>query len=447
MKALSIFIVSCFTAVSVFAQSNIVVTVTLNGNLNREVLIDGTTYYPTDYTNTNSNNKNMITVNNLAPGQHRLQVVRTNAAGTRRTVGNQRLFNLRAGYDLDIVVNGNGTVQLTEKRIMGNRNPVAMTSTEFNSLLTSLDNLTSNTARVTGINRALRGNYFTSEQVSQMVQTVSGEATRLQLLKSSYRNVTDPANFSSLYFLLRSTSSRNELAAYVSANPNGNAGSTAVVAMNNARFNQILNSVTSQYNTEARVATIFDAFSNTANYFTANQAKRLIQTITGEANMIHLAKASYRSIVDKTNFATVYNIIPTTAGRNDVAAYVRTYDPNVVYNGNPGGVIIGRAAMSDADFNALRDNISRQIILKKAAVIEAFNAGNYFTVAQASQLIQMDNDEDDRLDMAKASYKTLVDPVNFVHIINLFTSSTYRAELTAYAQNNVNTGSTVGTGY
>lgn len=450
MKPLSIFIISCLTAASAFAQSNIIVTVTLNGNVNKEVLIDGNPYYPTNYSNTSSNNQNMITVNNLAAGQHTLQVVRSN--NNRRNVGTERVFNLRSGYDLDIVVNGNGTVQLTEKRIRGNRptNPntgTAMNNYNFNILVRDVTNITTNLGRVSAVNTAFlnTGNYFTTSQVSQLIRLTTGDANRIQLLKASYRSVVDPSNFSSLYSLVSTAAGRNDVAAYVASYNNGNTG-TYPVAMSTASFNQLLSSVRNEYNNDSRVTAIFNAFSNTANYFTSNQARRLIQTITGEANMIHLAKASYRSITDKNNFQAVYNVIPTQAGRNDVAYYVSNYDPNVVYNGTVPG---SRIAMSATEFNTLISGIRKQWLpgAKKAAVINAFNAGNFFTVAQASQLVQLDQDEDDRLDMAKASYKTLVDPVNFVHIINIFNSSTYRTELTAYARNYSYSGSTAGTGY
>ena len=58
--------ISCFTAVCAFAQNNIIVTVKLNGNQHREVLIDGTSYYASNYSNTASNNQNTVAVNNLA---------------------------------------------------------------------------------------------------------------------------------------------------------------------------------------------------------------------------------------------------------------------------------------------------------------------------------------------------------------------------------------------
>jgi hypothetical protein len=454
MKPLSIFIISCFTALSVFAQNNITVNVTLNGNLNREVLIDGNSYLLSDYAdNTAPATKNTITVTDLAPGQHTLQVVRTTANNTRRNMGTEKIFNLRAGYDLDIVVNGNGTVQLTEKRIRnrGRYNNAAktpMTATNFNILVRDISRSGSNSSRVAAVNAAFANtsNYFTTTQISQLVRMTTGDANRIALLKESYRSATDPANFSSLYSLISSRAGRDDVAAYVEiyANNNNNRPSTttgtgAGVAMPSYNFNQLLNQVRNEYSADTRVATIFNAFSNTANYFTTEQARRLIQLITGEANMLHLAKASYRSIVDKTNFEAIYNLIPTQEGRNDLANYVNTYNPNVIYNGSVSASTGGtfRTAMTEANFNNLLNQIRGQWLpgAKKVAVMNAFNGGEYFTTAQAIELIKLDKDEPDRLDMAKASYKTIIDPANFPQVYNLFAVKAYRDELAVYVRN------------
>ncbi|MBL7746471.1 MAG: DUF4476 domain-containing protein, partial [Chitinophagaceae bacterium] len=57
--------------------------------------------------------------------------------------------------------------------------------------------------------------YFTSSQAKQLIELVSLESNRLQLAKSSYRNITDRSNFSQLYELINSQAGKNELEAYV----------------------------------------------------------------------------------------------------------------------------------------------------------------------------------------------------------------------------------------
>jgi hypothetical protein len=58
-------------------------------------------------------------------------------------------------------------------------------------------------------------NYFSTAQIRTLVSYVSSEANRLQLLKSAYANATDRTNYTSLYDLLSSQSSRDELSAYI----------------------------------------------------------------------------------------------------------------------------------------------------------------------------------------------------------------------------------------
>ncbi len=454
-------IVSCCTALTLAAQNNITVTVTLNGNLNREILVDGNSYLVSDYANTSPAGKNMITLSDLQPGQHTLQVVRTTANNVRRKIGSERVFNLRAGFDLDIVVNGNGAVQLTEKRTRnrGRNNTTtqtAMTAANYNMLVGNVGRIRTTPGRVSAINTAFTNtsNYFTTAQVSQLVRMVNGDANRIQLLKASYRAVTDPSNFSRLYTLVSSTAGRQDLAAFVSSSASSNTGTypgaSTTGAMTNNNFNQLLNQVRNEYNTDARVNAIYNAFSNTANQFSTEQARRLIQLITGEANMLHLAKASYRSIVDKNNFQTIYNMMPTQAGRNDLANYVNTYNPNVAYNGNitGSGTTTTKTAMAADDFNTLLSKVRGQWLpgAKRTAVINAFNSGDYFTTAQALQLIQVDNDEPDRLEMAKASYKTIVDPANFSQVYSLFASKAYRDELVLYVTNYTGSSASTTTG-
>ena len=58
---------------------------------------------------------------------------------------------------------------------------------------------------------------FTTAQVKKLVPLVSYESNRLQLIKLSYRTITDRNNFYQLYDLLNSQSSKDELDVYVKA--------------------------------------------------------------------------------------------------------------------------------------------------------------------------------------------------------------------------------------
>lgn len=60
-------------------------------------------------------------------------------------------------------------------------------------------------------------NYFTVIQAKELIKFVDDESNRLQLAKSSYRNITDTENFRLMYEVLASQSSRDELAIYVNS--------------------------------------------------------------------------------------------------------------------------------------------------------------------------------------------------------------------------------------
>jgi hypothetical protein len=94
-----------------------ILTVTLNGNSNEQVLIDGQNYTPSN------NGNNAIQITNLQPGQHTLQV--TSNSGGRGILGAifggrnntaSTSFNLRRGYDMQISINANGRARIRETR-------------------------------------------------------------------------------------------------------------------------------------------------------------------------------------------------------------------------------------------------------------------------------------------------------------------------------------------
>src|SRR5437773_11043494 len=119
MKTISMFLFCCILSLLAVAQTTNTVTIKLNPNRYQEVLVDGKAYSITSNTTTNTTDLNgQVMITDLQPGQHTLEVARTNPnTGVRRN--NTRTFNLRSRYDLAITVNNDGTVELKEAR---NRN-------------------------------------------------------------------------------------------------------------------------------------------------------------------------------------------------------------------------------------------------------------------------------------------------------------------------------------
>jgi len=89
-------------------------------------------------------------------------------------------------------------------------------------------------------------------------------------------------------------------------------------------------------------------------------------------------------------------------------------------------------AMSDYDFNQLLQKIRNQWIGKLSTVKDAMN-GNYFSTGQVKQMLQVFSSENDRLDLAKLSYRNLVDRQNFRQLYDLFSYQS-QSELDGYVR-------------
>ena len=423
MKTIFLFLAGCITGMSVSAQSVSNVTITVRGNNNEAIVIDNTEYVVYNDYSTNTNTP--IVVSNLQAGQHTLQIKRADEVNPSSTI-----FTTRTGYDLQIIIAGNGSVQLKEtKWKAGNnngQNMVAMSVTNFNNLYNSIRNQGGSAKRMTMVSDAFANTnyYFTTAQAKQLIQLVNSQSNRFILAKASYRSITDPTNFTQMYEMLNSQSHRDQLAAYVSTY---NAGSSST-AMTASQFNTIYKTAQRQATTNSKVSYIYNAFTNTNNYFTVAQARQLVQLAPDEANRLYLAKISYRSIIDRINFSQMNALLNSQVSRNELNIFVSTYDnSNTVYT---------KVAMKEADFNTLYRDIQNRygIGAKMSALSNVFTTENYyFTTVQAKQLIQLVSDENNRLELAKASYDNIVDQANFSQLYTIFSNSS-RSELEIYVR-------------
>ena len=424
MKTIFLFLASCISILSVSAQSVSTVTVNVRGNNNEAIIIDSKEY--TVYSDYNTNTSTPIVVSNLQSGQHTLQIRRSNEVNPSSTV-----FTTRTGYDLQITITPNGSVQLKETKWRAGdnntgQNMQAMSVTDFNSLYNTIRSQWGSSKKMTMVSDAFANTnyYFTTAQAKQLIQLVNSQSNRFTLTKASYRSITDPTNFTQMYDVLNSQSHRDQLAAYVSTY---NAGSSST-AMTASRFNTIYKTAQRQATTNSKVSYIYNSFTNTNNYFTVSQARQLVQLAPDEANRLYLAKISYRGIIDRTNFSQMYTLFNSQASRNELNTFVNTYD-----NSNP---VYTKIAMKEADFNTLYRDIQNRygIGAKMSALSNAFATENYyFTTAQARQLIQLVSDENNRLELAKASYDNIVDQANFSQLYTIFSSNS-RNELEIYVR-------------
>jgi hypothetical protein len=463
MKVVLIFLAGCLIAITTFAQNvSNVVTIKVNSNRAQAVLVDGRSYALTNENNStpNTTGYNIFTITDLQPGQHELQVVRnqnnTNNNGVRRN--NTNTFVLRARYDLAITVNNNGTIELKETRNRNRGNVInqyrtPMTDANFNSLLSTIQRQSRANAKRTAITNAFtnENNYFTTSQAMQLIKLVSSESNRLELAKSAYPRITDPANATQLYALFNNQSNRDALSAYITSYNNNNSGysnngngynnnsNQHKIAMTDANFNVIMQNVKKQWLPGAKMSALADAFNNTSNYFTTSQAKQLIQLVSDEDNRLQLAKLAYPRMTDPANANQLYDLFTSQSNRDALSAYITSYNNNAGYSNNGNGYNNNsnqyKTAMTDANFNVIMQDVKKQWLPggKMSALADAFNnTSNYFTTYQAKQLIQLVSDEDNRLQLAKSAYRNIVDPSNFTQLYDLFTTQARKDALANY---------------
>ena len=423
MKKISILLASCIMIASVFAQTVSTLTLTVKGNSTDAVVIDGKEYVVTSDNNSNTNAP--IVVSSLQAGQHTLQLKRRDELNITSIP-----FTIRTGYDLQITVTANGSVQQRETKWRADNNSnaaVPMSDADFSVLYNSIRSQwkSANKTRLASEAFANTSYFFTTAQARQLIQQINNQGDRFTLAKASYRSITDPTNFAQLYDLFNSQSYRDQLAAYVNTY---NAGSSST-AMTGTSFNTIYRTARRQATPNSKVSYIYNNFTNTNNYFTVSQAKQLVQLVPDEPNRLYLAKISFRSIIDKDNFSQMYTVLNSQASRNELNTFVNTYDDS-----NP---VYTKVAMKDADYNVLYRDVQNRFGLgaKMSALVNIFaNENYYFTVAQARELIQLVSSESNRLELAKSSYGNIVDQANFNQLYDVLSSTASRNELETFVR-------------
>jgi len=429
MKTIIIFLASSLMTISALAQTVSTLTVNVKGNNTDLIIIDGKEYAVTD--DFNSNARAPIVVSNLQAGQHTLQIRHNDQLNLAATV-----FTIRTGFDMNITIAGNGSVQLRESKWRSDDNTtqymVPMTDADFTNLYNTVRNRwgAANRMRLISAEFANTSNYFTTAQAKQLIELVNNQSDRFTLAKAAYRSITDPLNFTQMNNLFNTQSYRDQLTDYVS---NYNAGSSST-AMTDARFSTIYRTAQRQTTTNSKVSYIYNAFTNTNNYFTVSQARQLIQLIPDEANRLYLAKVSYRSIIDKNNFSQMSTLLNNQISRNELNNFVNNYDGNNPEN-NP---VYTKVAMKEADFNVLYQDVQNRFGLgaKMSALANIFaNENYYFTVAQAKQLIQLVSSESNRLELAKSAYNNIVDQAYFNQLYDVLSTTTSRNDLENYVRN------------
>lgn len=420
--------IGCGLALGAFSQT---ITIKVNGNKNQQVVVDGKSYSVEPAATSAS--ARTITISELLPGTHTVQVVRTNRRNNKVSTS----FTTRSGYETVLTVAANGSVLVREQRLTATssvRTP--MSDNEFSRLLQRTRNHVRNSSRLSAVEAAIANtnHYFTTAQLRLLLESFDGEVRRLELAKQVYPRITDQVNFGTLNTVFSNQLNQDALGAFIRAQGGDIAYSysesfrTPMLASN---FNSILESVETQWQEGARLSTIIDVFDNTTYYFSTAQAIQLIRLVGDESSRLHLAKAAYSRITDPANFSQVYALFTQPAFINSLAAYVSA-------NGNTMAVThnMGKTAMTDTEFSAVY-NRSRNHFRNSSIYREVSQAlsepSNYFTSYQVRQLLLLVRGEGERLQLAKSAYRGVTDSANYMTQMNdLFTLQSSRDELSNF---------------
>lgn len=210
----------------------------------------------------------------------------------------------------------------------------------------------------------------------------------------------------------------------------GYSNTDVVVAMNATNFNTLLQNIKARTSQSQKGQLIRDAFTNTNNHFSTAQVRQLLTMITSESDRLDLAKLSYRSVTDLSNFAQLSNLFNSTAKRQEFNSYVTL-----------GGEQTTTPTVQSGEFSSLLQAVNSNWSQSQRGQLlnDAFaNTNNFYTTAQLRQLLTLITSESDRLDLVKASYRSVTDRSNFASLADLFNNTGNRTEFNnyVYAQSN-----------
>ena len=414
-----------FSLLFTFAVSAQKLRITVNGNQDVQVVVDGTTYNSDNFIN------NEMVLSNLSLGSHSVTIYRMNQRGRAKQLYSSKL-QIDGDREIHLSIGANGSISREEyssNEAYGTRVP--MSDASFNQTYFKIRNQRGQAAKVAET-RALfntANEYYTTYQVSRILQLITTESGRLELAKLSYDNLSDPDKVSQLYSLLNSQAARNDLQEYV-RNYDLYGPTSVVTAMSTSSFNQLHRNITYKRGAAAKFNALTSTFNTSTNYFTTAQVISLITLVTNENHRLQLSKLAIDNIVNKENLTQLFALLTKQSNKDALDLYIRTNgynDSNYTYS--------TRVAMSAADFANLYSSIEREWLpgAEYSAAAEALNNTSYhFTTAQVKQIIALVSNETNRLNLAKLAFDNVVDQQNFRQLYDLFSTQALKDELDSY---------------
>jgi hypothetical protein len=219
---------------------------TVSNNMDLKIDVDGRRLPMRD---------NAITLGNLGDGYHEIRIYREVKRNNGRfgrakdeLLFNQRVY-LRRGHHLDVTVNRFGKVFTDERRIdykedwyreeddryndrpFDNRDyrdnrdqrdtrfengfSKAMTQRDFDQVKQTLQKEWFENSRLTSAKFIIENNFFTTQQVKELMQLFSFDDKKLDIAKTAYRKTVDKNNYYLCMEMLTFSSNKEELARFI----------------------------------------------------------------------------------------------------------------------------------------------------------------------------------------------------------------------------------------
>jgi hypothetical protein len=262
-------------------------------------------------------------------------------------------------------------------------------------------------------------NNTTTDQQSVVISDLKPGQHTLSLVRNNQNNKTNQTSFTLRqgYDLTITVSANGSISSVETRTAkNGNAGTQ----LSSSAFTKLYNQTKAKTSSSTRSSYLQTQFTSLNKKMTSSQASQLIQLVNSESSRLKLAKQSYPMISDQANFSLVVNLLSSSANRAELNNYIASVPVNT-----DGSTTANEAAITDANFLAIYNEATAEPANERAFYLNNFfsRTFNYYTSAQAKQLIELLSDQQQRYDAAKNAYRGVTDRGNYSVVYPLLSSS------------------------
>jgi len=171
------------------------------------------------------------------------------------------------------------------------------------------------------------GNRFSVDQARQLIEISETEKGREDLAKASFRTLTNPEEFTSLYSLFNLQASKDSLAIFLfrmgrdmlSREPN-----FQQAEMSAPDFSSVIDEVSIAVE-DKRTQMLLVQFANPYASFSTSQIGKLIELVKDEPNRLLLLMAAYRITTNRKDFSSLHKLLRSEGSRKALANYETHY--------------------------------------------------------------------------------------------------------------------------